>query len=123
MQEILIALVGALVGGIVGHWLSIGRDRRKEFNEHASTLYRDLEAQRLALLDEHYPGQVLATLDFYQIRRMLPHQKRLRLDVALRDYETAKDACGQYVDGEYVLQRPDWLIQKIEKLQGFLPHR
>lgn len=122
MQDLTIAIVSALLGGIVGHWLAIGRDRRKEFNEHASALYKDLETQRITLLDGHYP-KVLATLDFCHVRRMLSRQKRAQLDSTLRDYEVAKETCGEYVNGIYVLQQPEVLMQQIDALQSLLPHR
>lgn len=123
MQELLSGLVGVLIGGLLGHWLSIGRDRRREFNENAAVLYRALEVQRLNLLDGNGPGPMVPAIEFCQIRRMLPRRKRASLDSALEDYEEAGRSCGRFVDGIYVFEYPERIRLQTERLQSLLPHR
>lgn len=42
MSEILSGLLGLLIGGLLGHWLAINRDRRREFNQVAAPAVQHL---------------------------------------------------------------------------------
>ncbi len=120
------ALVGFLtffLGLLLGHRLTVSNERRKEFNEVASPIYRSLEVQRRSLEEGSYPGAVLDENSFIEIQRRTPYMQRRAFAGAVQDYVLAQSLCGDYVDGEYRLSKPEKLVSRIEALQKLLAHK
>lgn len=65
------------IGYLLGHWLAIGKDRRKEFNEVADILFRELT-------DE------VISPDFKTFRRRLPWCKHKAFDKCVTEYKEAR---------------------------------
>lgn len=75
MDPILSGLLGVLVGAILGHRLSLGRDRRKEFNQ-ATELLRKNSIIQLDSMEDDYIGTKLVTEDEIQTLRSVIGEKR-----------------------------------------------
>ena len=121
----IIPFLTLLVGTLIGHWLAIGRDRRKFFNEVANPLFERLEKQKLIAIAGNFPPDANQTnCDvFIQLERCESKFKKEKLKVAVNMYLEAKKHCGTYDDGIYKFDKPDVLIDLIVKLQSFLPHK
>lgn len=79
----LFACVGFLAGALLGNWLSIGQEKRKEFNLIADPLAEALTQVRALPTADH-------TIDFFQFRRTLNRWELFRFDKCLEEYEKAK---------------------------------
>jgi hypothetical protein len=123
--SIAIELLTFFVGLFIGNRLALGNERRKEFNDAASTIYRSLEIQRRTLEKGDFPANAEAMDNdaFIDIQRKLPAFKRHLFTQAINNYVLAKASCGSHVEGEYILDRPEILISAIERLQTFLSHK
>ena len=81
-----------LFGLVAGHWLSLGREKRKEFNEVADRL-------RGQWLEEQMAGDRIcaspSSFDLDLFRRLLRPWQRDTLDRALIQYRAAKNHCHQ----------------------------
>ncbi|QFI36332.1 hypothetical protein FR932_00125 (plasmid) [Moritella marina ATCC 15381] len=75
MDPILSGLLGVLVGAILGHRLSLGRDRRKEFNQ-ATELLRKNSIIQLDSMEDDYIGTKRVTEDEIQTLRSIIGDKR-----------------------------------------------
>jgi len=53
-MKLLYLFLGALIGGIVGHRLALGRDKRKDFND-AAKIFRDSFTDEIRLLKKSRP--------------------------------------------------------------------
>ena len=79
----IISLLTFFTGLILGNWLSVGRDKRKEFNVAADVLDK-------ILTDERYSPRPNSAIDFYPFRRVLSKGDLVRFDKCVEEYEKAK---------------------------------
>ena len=98
-------IVTLLIGFLLGHYLTIGRDRRKEFNE----LIKSVRLMLWFIRD--YPcsnAMQPSNIDYRLIREKLPFWKRKGFDRAVKSYEQSKgayhdkrkpDGMGGFIDG------------------------
>ena len=88
MSELLSLILGLLLGGIIGHRLALGRDKRKEFNQVAAPIYeRLIQAEEQAL-----NGHVWAACSEADMSRLKPHltrRERRKLESLIEDYREA----------------------------------
>ncbi|KAF0216564.1 MAG: hypothetical protein FD174_3658 [Geobacteraceae bacterium] len=66
-----------LFGYLLGNWFTIGRDRRKEFNEAAEALFRELTNESI-------------NPDFNTFRRRLSWYEKKRLNKCVTEYKEAR---------------------------------
>jgi hypothetical protein len=117
-QQILLNLGSALVGGFIGHWLSIGRDKRKEFNTVAERVYLALEKER------HEKSPTVkgpSREDFLCLRRCLPFWSRRSFDCSLSNYELSKGERKQFVTkpDDPIYHDPEILVAAINDLLAY----
>jgi hypothetical protein len=77
-----------VLGFFLGHRFSIGRDKRKEFNDCADPLFRQLEQERISPSPFKHP----TATDFALLRRHLGRGERKNFDRAVTAYFKAKQA-------------------------------
>lgn len=113
--QILSNLASALAGGFIGHWLSIGRDKRKEFNTVAENVYLALEKERNAK-SPNVTGP--SHEDFLRLRRCLPFWSRRNFEHAMCNYEESKGAREQFVTkpDDPIYHNPEVLVAAINDL-------
>ena len=81
-------IVGGLIGGLIGHWLAIGRDKRREYNEVIDPIFEKLIAER----DNTSPySEGMSNRDFHVLIRHLGWFKRRSLRIHYESYKNAKD--------------------------------
>jgi hypothetical protein len=86
------SIITGIIGFLFGHYLALGRDKRKEFNEMVMPIYRDL------LTIRNQPHLSLAgtwEIDISVIREKLPFWERKRLDIAIENYKKSKSYNNQ----------------------------
>lgn len=116
-------LLGVLIGVILGHRLSIGREKRKEFNDVALPIFENLERQKsLAKRGAHPdPSGAFGEDDFILLKQHLGLFKAKTLDSAIKKYEHEKKKCGNWnTHGIYEFTNGDNIIAAIGKLQRYV---
>jgi len=119
MLPILTGLLGVLVGTIVGHWLSLGRDRRIEFNKISEPLYRELEHQRLLAKQGIYPnqGELVTSHGLIEFKQHLENRNRKRFELDFNKYLEARKNSVSQKDFVLNFHPPHLLISAIEQMQ------
>jgi hypothetical protein len=122
MLAVLTGLLGTLIGLFFGHRLSLGRERRKEFNEVASPIYEDLEKQLITASSGAFPMSAndFAKSSFISLKPHLTRLKVSKLDNSIEKYEEAKNKCGSFLNGYYEFHSPQILVSAIQELQNFV---
>ena len=121
-----IPFITLFIGGLIGNWLALSRDKRKEFNEAASLLFETLEIQKSVALSGSFPATANETdkTTFIQIKRKITFCKRKGFEKAIDKYVQAKNECGHRNNhGEYIFDKPEILLAAIEDIQKYLPHK
>jgi hypothetical protein len=68
MSEVIIGLLGVLVGTLLGNWMALGRDKRREYNK----VVNPMRATLLKAEDElkkGYSGRAFNDEDLLDVRR------------------------------------------------------
>lgn len=114
-----------LIGALIGNWLAIGRDRRKDFNKIANPLFERLEKQRLTAISGKYPSDLnhINSSTFIQLERQMSKLKLASLKKSVESYLYVKSNCGSYSEGRYYFDNPTILLKAISDLQKFMPHK
>lgn len=88
----------------MGHKLSLGRDKRKEFNAVADPISLKLALQKKDLNDGFFPAGKISTSDFHALERVMPKRKLAGFETAkvlykesLSQYASIKDEYGDVV--------------------------
>lgn len=91
IEIIALNFVSALIGFLLGNWLTIGRDRRKEFNSLIDPIRYDL-----LIIRNHPQSGIRGTyvITFALIREKLPFWKRKGFDRAIENYNKNKSTYG-----------------------------
>ena len=125
MTEILSGILGLLIGGLLGHWLAMNRDRRREFNQVAAPAVQhllDLEEQlRTGLLWTQVDEDLIC-----KVRPYLSERKRNRLETLLANYRSALDSAhpvrveSPWQGPERLTDRYPNVLHQVVKLRKFL---
>ena len=109
--------IGFLGGLLVGNWLSIGRDRRKEFNDIADPIRVALIGARSGP-SAHF---VLGEAEVDRIIYTLPVWKRRGFSLALSKYNKAKQGAERRSpDGGVFYELPSDFVKHIETLLSYV---
>lgn len=97
IEVFLFGLASALIGYLVGNWLTIGRDRRKEFNDLVAPMRKSL----LYIRDNPISASLTrdSMITFTLIREKLPYWKRSGFDKAIDNYKQSKNISNRKSDG------------------------
>lgn len=108
------AIIGALIGYLVNHWLAIARDRRGEFNAIIDSV-RDM------ILGQRIPDHI----QILKIRERLPFWRREAFDRAVENYKKSKGEENRNPDGMGGFSYKDKtrIVHAIDQLLGFLKSR
>lgn len=128
-EIILFGLATAFIGYLIGNWLAVGRDKRREFNELIADIRHDLIGIR------NYPSSELRgtwMITFTLICERLPVWKRKGFDMAIETYRHSKstyyrnrkpDGCGGFCDGEGSAEDRMAIIRAVNGLLKYLKPR
>ena len=98
IEIFLLGLATALIGYLIVNWLTIGRDRRREFNALIDPVRRDLIVRKIP-----------SFIDIKLIREKLPRRRRSGFDRVVEAYKKSRDeynrnrksdGMGGFVDGD-----------------------
>ncbi len=107
----------ALLGFIAGHYWTLWREKRKEFNAIADPIRHTL------LFESKKPSPYtkgINDLDILRLRDVLPFWKRFRFDVAVRNYQESKDSKNQKNElGTVYFIDTEKIIRSIKSLLKF----
>jgi len=95
-ENLLLSLITALIGYIIGNRLAIGRDRRREYNALIDPIRADLLSIKISP-ENIIRGKWIIT--FTLIREKLPFWKRRGFDVAIETYKKSKGKENQIRNG------------------------
>jgi hypothetical protein len=103
VQALLWSLLTLLLGGILGHRLQLGRDRRKEFNEAAAPV-RGWVLKQIESPCFMTKKLTAAELDAFLVR--LPTKKRSEFERLWSQHQTDMRALGQAIGAKGGLLAP-----------------
>ncbi|MEP2447792.1 MAG: hypothetical protein ABJI69_11215 [Balneola sp.] len=111
-------LIIFLLGLLLGNWLAIGRDKRKEFNQIADDIYLNLYKEKKALeISNNIPrGPDYDSLE--TLKRRSSFLKKRALLKVVQEYKKAKSSKKRYDSANQPIsyETPEVLIESIEKL-------
>ena len=117
--EIITNIASLILGIILGNWLAIGRDKRKEFNEVADVVHLKLKKE---LKNVGETGALVSgptAKDFENFKRRLPFFKKKNFTKALEKYRVNK-TMDNWAHDEY--NQPFYKDSKMvsESIEGLL---
>lgn len=125
MSELLFGLVGVLLGGLIGHRLAIGRDRRREYNEIVEPL-RVASLKARDDIERGYSWRAFNESDIDRVRAFLPRRKKEEFERVLERYRKAYRAAlvpdnmgGQVVIKDHTLQ----VLIELHAIEALLKRR
>jgi hypothetical protein len=120
-QSIIFGLITFFLGLILGHRLSLGRDKRKEFNE-VSTPIRHALLQQIAILESGRTANKISDSDFIQLGMYLNFWKVSCYRKTLVAYKESQNKCGHTgEDGSFVIDNLSDYIKQSHKLLAYVP--
>ncbi len=120
LGQVVSAACGFIFGAFCGHWFTLLRDRRREFNDLAAPIRRRM------LLDLQTPlpfASRIDELEFDGIRPYLTAARRHRLQRELNHYTEACKAGRQINHGKESLSNPDVVRRHIHVILRLLDRR
>ena len=122
LEKIAFLLLGGLFGAIIGNWLALGRDRRKEFNAAAETIYLALEKEKYGC--NGTPSHTIegpSKDDLLRFKRHVSWLRQRGFQKALAQYNRAKfDALEPnkivYTSSDVFYHKPELVIVAIDRL-------
>jgi hypothetical protein len=123
ISELFSGLAGLGLGALLGHWLALGRDYRKEFNRAAAPLQETLLRAEKAAVD--YSGSIgWDEKELYSVKVILSDRKRHKLDRLLENYRQAwEEAHYQEKSSGAIVpiqEKYPSLVKAIRELRQFL---
>jgi len=115
-----VSIVTFFLGLLLGHWLALGRDKRKEFNEAAQPV-RDwlLRQEDRPSVYAHGPS----ALEMDTFTSCLKPRTRKRFDAAMATYRTESERSGSNAFGEWLHEDPEAFRQAVRRLMPFAERR
>ncbi|MBI0429670.1 hypothetical protein [Pectobacterium parmentieri] len=89
-----ISIVTFIAGMFVGHWLSLGRDKRKEFNAVSDPIRMALLEQIDLVNDGYFPDQLIKKSDVNKIVAVAGVRSSRKIISAFNDYKISADESG-----------------------------
>lgn len=125
--DIIVPVITLILGLLLGHKLSLGRDKRKEFNDIATPIYIKLENQLDRANSNLYPvidASKISQEEITRLKRAISKQKSNKLQETYEHYNSALRDCGYFTEfGDFELKDLKEVKDLIIKLQSFLPHK
>ena len=123
MKCTIIGIAAALFGIVLGDWLALSRDRRREFNAVTEQLFKTLAS---AIDSGHFGGY--PTVEHPRlIEPYILRWKRRAFRRAVKEYETAKQGTGTYepVSGIFTVDQVgvEHLVSCAKRLLHYLSRR
>lgn len=121
MKELLIAIVSCLIGGIIGHWLSLGRDRRKEHNEVVLPIKKKV-LEHLDCLNDGSLSLRLNESDIKSLRGIVNERQYKKIKLVFAEYKSVLRECvstddyGQEVWSENGCEKVSYFARKLDHL-------
>jgi len=113
-----IPIITFVLGGFLGHWLAVVRDKRKEFNEAAQPIRAFLLSQEEAL----YPAENQPSLpEWDTFEACLSRRRRQRFLKALKEYREYHTGTGAY--GMVPYPNPEPVHDCVRRLLRFTERR
>ncbi|GAA5523150.1 hypothetical protein LQ318_16085 [Aliifodinibius salicampi] len=123
-MEIVVNVILFLAGLILGNWLAIGRDKRKEFNEAADEVHFELKKQKEQIKSGRALKRGPEDKQLEKLKRRVPFYRQKSFNESLEKYFNAtssdnwkQDGYGDtsYEDTEKVIDSINNLIQFTER--------
>jgi len=123
-MELIVNIILFLTGLILGNWLAIGRDKRKEFNEIADDVHYSLIEQKNDIEKGRAVKRGPEDKEIENLKRRMPFYKKKSFEKSLRNYLRAtsnenwkRDGYGDtsYEDSQKVIDSINELIQFISR--------
>ncbi|WP_076421210.1 hypothetical protein [Colwellia sp. UCD-KL20] len=95
MDKLLIGVVCALIGVFIGHKLTIGRDKRKEFNDAIKPFKQRILSHQEDLQTAGYIQSPLEQNEFKSLRLYLGDKKYFHLIDLFKEYNAALENSGE----------------------------
>ncbi len=92
MEKLSIAILSCLIGVIIGHWLSLGRDRRKEHNDVVLPIKQKV-LEHIDYLDDGYLLLTLSETDIKPLRNIVSERKYKKIKLAFSEYKSVLRKC------------------------------
>jgi len=126
MTSFLYSLLSLLVGLILGNWLGIGRDRRKEHNSIVDPIITNLNKQLISTKEHIYPitANYISQYTFAPLYPHISEKQKNRIEQAYLNYINARGSAGHDdEEGKYVFSNPDPFIESISRLLSTLKRK
>jgi hypothetical protein len=121
MDPIWINLLTFLGGLLLGNWLAIGRDRRREFNDAADGIVAKLIEQKRRMSPSSPPP---TSLEIYRVEQLLRPWQRRRFRATMEEYRQARRESGVHdAPGGVVYSDPTRIHSSIEHILRYLRPR
>ncbi|HAS6185987.1 TPA: hypothetical protein I7160_21815 [Vibrio vulnificus] len=123
--EVAIGLGGVVLGAILGHFFTVRREDRTEFNAVAEPLFEQLEKQLLLVKQKVCPhaGTLLNASDLIKFKRLLSKREKIRFNNDLEHYYRAYNKSKSQKDFIESFHSPELLEVAIQNLQEHLTRR
>ncbi|XWN38044.1 MAG: hypothetical protein ROO71_03740 [Balneola sp.] len=114
MMDIIIFLAGL----VIGNWLAIGRDKRKEFNEVADEVYLALIKEKECIGSKGIVINGPNENSLEILKRRVPFYKKESLKKALRKYKNSRSSSNWKHDSanQPFYKEPNVVISSIDNL-------
>lgn len=119
-QSAIVGLLTFLLGLILGHRLSLGRDKRKEFNEIATPIRANLLKQIEVLRSGKFTQSLVTNQDFISLGMLIGKWREGKFKADRASYDAAQNNCGHFEHGEYVIDDLSSYLSATEKLLTYV---
>jgi len=113
-----IPIITFVLGGFLGHWLAVVRDKRKEFNEAAQPIRAFLLGEERAL---YHPERRPSVAQWDAFESCLSRRHRVRFTDARKEYEDSDP--GQSGVGPIPYPHPELVHDCVRRLLRFTERR
>lgn len=121
-DPLITGLLGTLVGSILGHRLTLWRDKRKEYNERAEIIRRHLLLEKKSLSDDCPCRSMVTDSDLLSLQVLLSTAKSNKLFHVHESYKLAWDCAGDYNDDGLYEFEDEGRRNLISQINTYLSH-